>query len=96
MNFYFDPGVKERFPSLKVCIGSISDMHPTTENMGELIESVFTKVREKYSLEGLKDVNIFRAYRDFFLEDWCRSDKGSTCGRGVNPQSAQGQLNPEN
>lgn len=66
MNFYFDPRVKERFPGLKVCIGSISGMHPAKEDMGKLTESVFTKVREKYSLEDLKDVNIFRAYRDFF------------------------------
>ncbi|MDD5446978.1 MAG: phenylalanine--tRNA ligase beta subunit-related protein [Methanocellales archaeon] len=66
MNFYFDPKVKERFPGLKVCIGSISGMHPAKEDMEELRESVFTKVRERYSLEDLKDVNIFRAYRDFF------------------------------
>ncbi|MFC1787302.1 B3/4 domain-containing protein [Halobacteriota archaeon] len=66
MNFYFDPRVKEKFPGIKVCIGSVFGLHPSTENMGKLIESVFTKVREKYSLEDLKDVNIFRAYRDFF------------------------------
>ncbi|MDD4898179.1 MAG: phenylalanine--tRNA ligase beta subunit-related protein [Methanocellales archaeon] len=66
MNFYFDPKVKERFPGLKVCIGSISGMHPAKEDMEELRESVFAKVRERYSLEDLKDVNIFRAYRDFF------------------------------
>ncbi|NYT00176.1 MAG: hypothetical protein GKB99_00410 [Methanocellales archaeon] len=66
MNFYFDPKVKERFPGLKVCIGSISGMHPAKEDMEELRESVFTKLREKYSLEDLKDVKIFRAYRDFF------------------------------
>ena len=66
MNFYFDPRIKEKFPGIKVCIGSISGLHPSTENMGKLIESVFTKVIEKYSLEDLKDVNIFRAYRDFF------------------------------
>ncbi|MDD2666448.1 MAG: phenylalanine--tRNA ligase beta subunit-related protein [Methanocellales archaeon] len=66
MNFYFDPKVKERFPGLKVCIGSISDMHPAKEDMEGLRESVFAKVRERYSLEDLKDVSIFRAYRDFF------------------------------
>ena len=66
MNFYFDPRIKEKFPGIKVCIGSIFGLHPSTENMGKLIESVFTKVREKYSLGDLKDVNIFRAYRDFF------------------------------
>ncbi len=66
MNFYFDPKVKERFPGLKVCIGSISGMHPAKEDMEELRESIFAKVRERYSLEDLKDVNIFRAYRDFF------------------------------
>ncbi len=66
MNFYFDPKVKERFPGLKVCIGSISGMHTAKGDMEELRESVFAKVREKYSLEDLKDVNIFRAYRDFF------------------------------
>lgn len=66
MNFYFDPKVKEKFPGIKVCIGSILGMHPAKEDMEELRESVFTKVRERYSLEDLKDVNIFRAYRDFF------------------------------
>ena len=66
MNFYFDSKVKERFPGLKVSIGSISGMYPAKEDMEELRESVFAKVRERYSLEDLKDVNIFRAYRDFF------------------------------
>jgi DNA/RNA-binding domain of Phe-tRNA-synthetase-like protein len=29
-------------------------------------EQLFRQVKEKYSLESLKDVPIFRAYRDFF------------------------------
>ena len=66
MNFHFGPKVRERFPGLKVCIGFISGLCPTTENMEDLRNSICTQVREKYSLEDLKDVNIFRAYRDFF------------------------------
>lgn len=41
-------------------------MHPVKEDMEELRKSVFARVKESYSLEDLKDVNIFRAYRDFF------------------------------
>ncbi len=63
-----DSELKCKFPDLKVLTFSMENVEVAKRN-GELErfkEEVFREVREKYSLENLKDLPIFRAYRDFF------------------------------
>jgi len=60
--------LKARFPGLQVVIGYVEGV--TVESSGadlqKFKEEVLREVKKKYSLESLKDVAIFRAYRDFF------------------------------
>ena len=60
--------MKARFPGLQVVVGYVEGV--TVESSGadlqKFKEEVLREVKKKYSLESLKDVAIFRAYRDFF------------------------------
>jgi DNA/RNA-binding domain of Phe-tRNA-synthetase-like protein len=68
MVFEIEPTLANRFPRLRVVVGYVDGVR--VENSGadlqKFKEEVLTEVRQKYSLESLKDVAIFRAYRDFF------------------------------
>ena len=60
--------VLQQFPDLMVLAGEVkgvrvSEVDPRLE---EFKEEVFAEVRSRFTLEGLKDEPIFRAYRDFF------------------------------
>jgi DNA/RNA-binding domain of Phe-tRNA-synthetase-like protein len=60
--------VLQKFPDLKVLVSEVkgvkvSELDPMLE---EFKEEVFAKVRSRFTLEGLKDEPVFRAYRDFF------------------------------
>jgi DNA/RNA-binding domain of Phe-tRNA-synthetase-like protein len=56
------------FPDLKVLVFSVKDVRVVRRNdeLEEFKESVFRDVKQRYSLETIKDVPVFRAYRDFF------------------------------
>ncbi|MCX8191793.1 MAG: phenylalanine--tRNA ligase beta subunit-related protein [Nitrososphaerales archaeon] len=41
-------------------------MERSNPQLEEFKEQVYKRVREEYTLEGLKDIKIFRLYRDFF------------------------------
>ena len=60
--------LKRRFPDLRVLAFSMRGLKITKKNseLERFKEEVFREVREKYDLETLKDLPIFRAYRDFF------------------------------
>lgn len=60
--------VLQKFPDLVILAGEVkgvrvSEVDPMLE---EFKEEVFAKVRSRFTLEGLKDEPVFRAYRDFF------------------------------
>jgi len=60
--------LKDRFPDLKLLIFSMKDVKVTKRNdeLEEFKKLTFSEVRHRYSLETVKDVSVFRAYRDFF------------------------------
>jgi DNA/RNA-binding domain of Phe-tRNA-synthetase-like protein len=68
MVFEIEPTLANRFPGLRVVVGHVDGVR--VENSGadlqKFKEEVLAEVKQKYSLESLKDVAIFRAYRDFF------------------------------
>lgn len=68
MDFNSSSDVKKRFPDLSVLTFSVNDVKISKSNdeLVKLKERVFRDVRERYDIETLKDVSIFRAYRDFF------------------------------
>ena len=63
-----EPSLGERFPGLQVLFGYVDGVRveDSSKELQGFKESVCAEVRGKYSLESLKDVSIFRSYRDFF------------------------------
>ncbi len=62
--------VREKFPGLKVLTNRVEGVN-IESGSGELEEfkdEVISQVREKRDLDELKDVSIFRKYRDFFWD----------------------------
>jgi DNA/RNA-binding domain of Phe-tRNA-synthetase-like protein len=60
--------ILQEFPDLMVLAGEVkgvkvSEVDPRLE---EFKEEVLAEVRSRFTLEGLKDETVFRAYRDFF------------------------------
>ncbi len=57
-----------KFPELMICVGVIIGTCPQEENeqLRQLKKTVYQGVREKYSVETLKDDPVVRAYRDFY------------------------------
>ncbi len=68
MVFGIDPRLADRFPGLRVVIGYIDGVkvQRNDANLQKFKDEVLSEVKKKYNLESLKDVAIFRAYRDFF------------------------------
>ncbi|NVM01167.1 MAG: hypothetical protein HWN67_02445 [Candidatus Helarchaeota archaeon] len=67
MKYIFHQSVKKRFPDLRVGLGFISGLNNTQKDLfEEKRELIYNKLKEKYSLDTLKDLEIVRAYRDFF------------------------------
>lgn len=68
MAISIQPELKERFPRLRVLVCCIDGVRVEKEKIelqqfkGEIIE----EVKHTYDLAAVKDVPIFRAYRDFF------------------------------
>lgn len=66
------PEVRERFPTLKVAVVEISGVSVRSTRQGRpeeldaLVREAVEEIRKKYELSTLKDVPLFRAYRDFF------------------------------
>ncbi len=62
--------IRDRFPGLNVLTTRIKDVNvkKKSEELEEFKDEVISKVREKRDLEELKDIPVFRKYRDFFWE----------------------------
>jgi hypothetical protein len=60
--------LKSRLPGLQVVVGYVDGVRveSSSAELQKFKEEVLGEVKRKYSLESLKDVAIFRAYRDFF------------------------------
>jgi len=63
-----EPGLRERFAGLQVVVEYVDGVRveESGAELQEFKESLCREVKRKYSLESLKDVSIFRTYRDFF------------------------------
>lgn len=64
-----NPRIKYRFPDLNIILTKINDVNITKENprLEQLKKQVEYGINTNYKLETLKDIEIFRIYRDFFL-----------------------------
>ena len=63
-----DQELRSKFPGLNVLVGHIKRVKVEKENLEleEFKKELIRTVKEKYSLETLKEVPVLRAYRDFF------------------------------
>jgi len=63
-----ESGLKRRFPGLQVLTCQILGVKVTKRSveLENFEEKLIKQVKEQYDLESLKDLPIFRAYRDFF------------------------------
>jgi DNA/RNA-binding domain of Phe-tRNA-synthetase-like protein len=63
-----EPTLANRFPGLRVIVGRVDGVRVerSSADLQRFKEEVLGEVKQKYTLESLKDVVIFRAYRDFF------------------------------
>lgn len=70
MHLKFSEKVKDRFPNLDLLIIQITgvNVEKKSAELQEFKEEVIEEIREEYGLEELKDVPIFRIYRDFFWD----------------------------
>jgi len=60
--------VLQKFPDLRVLVGEVKGVTVSQADPGleEFKKEIFADVRSRYTLEGLKDEPVFRAYRNFF------------------------------
>jgi DNA/RNA-binding domain of Phe-tRNA-synthetase-like protein len=60
--------LRNRFPDLNVLAFSVKDVRVTKrkDELEEFKKQVFDEVRKRYSIETVKDVPVFRTFRDFF------------------------------
>jgi DNA/RNA-binding domain of Phe-tRNA-synthetase-like protein len=68
MTLTINARVRDRFPQLTICITNLKVVKVDGSNikLESFKKEVFKQVSEDYNLKTLKDVDIFRAYRDFF------------------------------
>ena len=68
MEIMIVPDLRNRYPDLKVLAFSVKDVKVTKrkDELEEFKKLVFDEVRKRYSLETVKDVPVFRTFRDFF------------------------------
>jgi len=68
MMLEIEPSLRQRFPGLQVIVEYVDGVR--VEGSGRELqgfkEIVCGDVKRKYSLDTLKDVSVFRSYRDFF------------------------------
>lgn len=63
-----EAGLAKRFPGLRVIAGYADGVkvERSSTELERFKQELLREVKEKYTLDSLKDVPIFRAYRDFF------------------------------
>jgi len=65
---YIQKDVETAFPGITVAEGTIGSLCIQKENplLESLKEEIRNEIESRYTLEGIKDEPLFRAYRDFF------------------------------
>jgi DNA/RNA-binding domain of Phe-tRNA-synthetase-like protein len=60
--------LRNRYPNLQALVSYIDDVKVTKsgDDLELFSQEIFSEVKNKYTLGNLKDVPIFRSYRDFF------------------------------
>ena len=68
MSICITPDLRNRFPGLQAMMGYVDDLkvRESSSELKQFSEEIFSEVKGEYTLASLKDVPIFRAYRDFF------------------------------
>jgi len=68
LKIVIDESVLKRFPELDVVVRCIRGVkvRPFDEELERFKAEIYSQVRGKYNLEGLKDIPTVRVYRDFF------------------------------
>ena len=68
MTLNIDAEVRERFPGLQVLTRQVDGVKvkKLSAELEKLREETVTRVKERYTLDLLKDLPTFRAYRNFF------------------------------
>lgn len=68
MRISIQPQLKEHFPELRVLICRVEGVKVEMEKseLQQFKEKVAEEIKQAYDLATVKDVSIFRAYRDFF------------------------------
>ena len=67
MNLKIVPDLRKRFVDLKVINFSMTVKNTKSNSeLEKFKETILKDAKEKYNLESLKDVPVFRAYRNFF------------------------------
>jgi len=68
MELKISPDLKERFTGLQALIAHIRGVKVESRNaeLEDFKQKIIKEVKDKCNIESLKDVPIFRAYRDFF------------------------------
>ena len=68
MSLEISPDLKSRFPGLIVLTARVKGVKIQRKNneLERFKEQLMREIRGKYDAESLKDLSIFRAYRDFF------------------------------
>lgn len=68
MKLKFSEEIRSQFPDLRVLTVRLAGVRVERKKkeLEEFKEEIISDVRSEYELEELKDVNIFRVYRDFF------------------------------
>jgi len=63
-----EPNLRNRFPGLQVIVEYVDGVRvgESGVELQAFKDRLCAEVKRKYSLESLKDVSIFRSYRDFF------------------------------
>ncbi len=86
----------ERFPELRVLTGSIRGVRVErrSEELEGFKKEVIERVKERHELWALKDVPIFRAYRDFFWRVGIDPTKNRPAGEALIRRILRGKQIP--
>ncbi|MGB9881788.1 MAG: B3/4 domain-containing protein [Methanomassiliicoccales archaeon] len=68
MNLRLSEEIRLRLPPFKVVVESLTNVNVlrNSKELEEFKELVFQEIRNDYTLDELKNMSLFRAYRDFF------------------------------
>lgn len=60
--------LRNRYPGLQALVSYIDDVKvaKSEDELEVFSQEIFSEVKNKYTLDNLKDASIFRSYRDFF------------------------------